>query len=293
MQPDLLHMRITVWLMIVTLCAVIFFAVFPFVDLYVAQFFFKNGHGAWIGVEKPFPMWRNILRHATGTIVVITFLVFVGNLMLASEQKTGWRVWAFLWSPMFLCAGILVNMTLKTHLGRARPNGVMEFGGSQTFTPPFQWSDQCVSNCSFSSGEAAMMACFVLPLCVLIWPQLSRLRKIICASTASFLIVNMGLLRMAAGRHFLSDVVMSVLFAALTTLFLYRLLGIGQHREVFTLSAVCHDCHRLLRDAFVWGRKATVRGRKAVAVARNFIANDNGRRSTENRVSTSNSGGTV
>lgn len=230
MDNDLSHMRITIWVTFATLALVILFATFPSIDLRFSALFFSPVEQPWSGRE-PFPEWlRDTLREGTELATLLAFVILVGNLRLGTLQRTGWRVWAFLCGPVILCAGLLVNGVLKATIGRARPFSVTEFGGQQLFTPPFQYSAQCYSNCSFSSGETALIASFFLPLCVLVWPRLRRRGRLVMGGIAAGMIVLMSGLRIAAGGHFLSDVVMSILFSALTTLFLYRALVIGRHR---------------------------------------------------------------
>ena len=47
---------------------------------------------------------------------------------------------------------IVVNALLKNNWGRARPNDILELGGIEKFTPWYQFSESCASNCSFVSG---------------------------------------------------------------------------------------------------------------------------------------------
>ncbi|MGV2018566.1 phosphatase PAP2 family protein [Agrobacterium sp. 22-223-1] len=248
MDNDLSHMRITIWLTLATLALVILFATFPSIDLRFSALFFSPVEQPWSG-RDPFPEWlRDTLREGTELATLLAFVILVGNLRLGTLQRTGWRVWAFLCGPVILCAGLLVNGVLKATIGRARPFSVTEFGGQQLFTPPFQYSAQCYSNCSFSSGETALIASFFLPLCVLVWPRLQRRGRLMMGSIAAGMIVLMSGLRIAAGGHFLSDVVMSILFSALTTLFLYRALVIGRHRHLFTGDAVTADTVSIWRN---------------------------------------------
>ncbi|MGV2067599.1 phosphatase PAP2 family protein [Agrobacterium sp. 22-226-1] len=248
MDNDLSHMRITIWVTLATLALVILFATFPSIDLRFSALFFSPVEQPWSGRE-PFPEWlRDTLREGTELATLLAFVILVGNLRLGTLQRTGWRVWAFLCGPVILCAGLLVNGVLKATIGRARPFSVTEFGGQQLFTPPFQYSAQCYSNCSFSSGETALIASFFLPLCVLVWPRLQRRGRLAMGSIAAGMIVLMSGLRIAAGGHFLSDVVMSILFSALTTLFLYRALVIGRHRHLFTGDAVTADTVSIWRN---------------------------------------------
>ncbi|MCZ7863075.1 phosphoesterase [Agrobacterium salinitolerans] len=248
MDNDLSHMRITIWVTFATLALVILFATFPSIDLSFSALFFSPVEQPWSGRE-PFPEWlRDTLREGTELATLLAFVILVGNLRLGTLQRTGWRVWAFLCGPVILCAGLLVNGVLKATIGRARPFSVTEFGGQQLFTPPFQYSAQCYSNCSFSSGETALIASFFLPLCVLVWPRLQRRGRLAMGSIAAGMIVLMSGLRIAAGGHFLSDVVMSILFSALTTLFLYRLLAVNRHRHLFTVNAVRADTVSIWRN---------------------------------------------
>ena len=248
MDNDLSHMRITIWVTFATLALVILFATFPSVDLRFSALFFSPVEQPWSGRE-PFPEWlRDTLREGTELATLLACVILVGNLRLGTLQRTGWRVWAFLCGPVILCAGLLVNGVLKATIGRARPFSVTEFGGQQLFTPPFQYSAQCYSNCSFSSGETALIASFFLPLCVLVWPRLQRRGRLVMGSIAAGMVVLMSGLRIAAGGHFLSDVVMSILFSALTTLFLYRALVIGRHRHLFTADAVTADTVSIWRN---------------------------------------------
>ncbi|MND77955.1 phosphatase PAP2 family protein [Agrobacterium tumefaciens] len=248
MDNDLSHMRITIWVTLATLAIVILFATFPSIDLRFSALFFSPVEQPWSGRE-PFPEWlRDTLREGTELATLLAFVVLVGNLRLGTLQRTGWRVWAFLCGPVILCAGLLVNGVLKATIGRARPFSVTEFGGQQLFTPPFQFSTQCYSNCSFSSGETALIASFFLPLCVLVWPRLRSRGRFVVGTVAAGAVVLMSGLRIAAGGHFLSDVVMSVLFSALTTLLLYRVLAISRHRHLFTGTAVSADTVSIWRN---------------------------------------------
>lgn len=247
MDNDLSHMRITIWVTLATLALVILFATFPSIDLGVSSLFFSPEGRLWSGRE-PLPEWfRDTLRELTELATLLAFIVFIGNIRLGALQRTGWRVWAFLCGPVILCAGVLVNGVLKANIGRARPFTVSDFGGQQLFTPPFQFSTQCFSNCSFSSGETALIASFLLPLCALVWPRMTWRGRVAMGCATAGAIILMSGLRIAAGGHFLSDVVMSVLFSALTTLFLYRALAISRHRHVFTGEAVKADTVSLWR----------------------------------------------
>src|SRR5581483_11332039 len=96
-----------------------------------------------------------------------------------------------------LGAGLVVNFVLKDHFGRARPRNIFEFGGAEKFTPAFVLSDQCDTNRSFPSGDAAA-AFFPLALAL----ALGR-RRFLRLTTAAFGVL-VSLARVAAGVHFFS-----------------------------------------------------------------------------------------
>ncbi len=99
-----------------------------------------------------------------------------------------------------LGAGLLVNAVFKDQWGRARPAQVQEFGGERTFTPAWVVSDQCPKNCSFVCGDASV------GFGLLAFAFVSRHRR---AWFVAGLLTGgaLGLMRMAQGGHFLSDVV--------------------------------------------------------------------------------------
>ncbi|QND51175.1 phosphatase PAP2 family protein [Phyllobacterium sp. 628] len=113
--------------------------------------------------------------------------------------------------------GLFVNAFLKEFVGRPRPDAVWLFGGEHPFVAAAQLSNVCQHNCSFVSGEAAGIAWLVclLPL----WPH--DVRKRLIWPIAAIIIVT-DILRVAFGRHYLSDVVLGTLatvtiFCILTT----------------------------------------------------------------------------
>ena len=102
--------------------------------------------------------------------------------------------------------GLLVNAFMKEFIGRPRPANTWLFGGEQPFVAAAEWSHVCQHNCSFISGEAAGIAWLVclLPL----WPHQTR-KKLMWPIAA--IIITTDFLRVAFGRHYLSDVVLGSL----------------------------------------------------------------------------------
>jgi lipid A 4'-phosphatase len=109
-----------------------------------------------------------------------------------------------------LVPGVLANLVLKEHWGRPRPIDVAQFGGNEHFRPWWDPRGDCAKNCSFIAGEPSgafwtMSAAAVAP------PQWRA-----GAYAAALLFgAAVGLLRMAAGAHFFTDVVFAGVFAFL------------------------------------------------------------------------------
>lgn len=137
---------------------------------------------------------------------------FIGSV---ASRVTGRRL-AFLLLLLMLVPGLLVNQVFKEHWGRARPIQLEQFGGHRTFSPAFVVSDQ--GGGAFSSGHVAAAAWLVAVPVVLfeagpVWTGLALLY-----------LLAMVLARMAAGAHFLSDTLTSILLVWLGFLILQRLL---------------------------------------------------------------------
>jgi lipid A 4'-phosphatase len=118
--------------------------------------------------------------------------------------------------------GLLVNGFLKDQWGRPRPVMTDLFGGKLPFVPAGEWSNACLNNCSFVSGESASIFWLV---CLV--PLLPAGQRRIGAVVLTTVAVFTAGLRMAFGGHYLSDVVLGglstlIIFAVLATLVEWR-----------------------------------------------------------------------
>lgn len=182
------------------------FYVVPDIDLSVSRAFFEPGRGFFFGSASshkvlPYMSW------VTGTFILGSVALAVVNWLRSrkpSPKKFLWvpnRHLAFLLICLAIGPGFLVNSFLKSHWGRARPNALVEFGGTKGFSPAYVISDQCKKNCSFASGDAAIGYFALLFLFIL------RKWTFRVAVSATLLGTTIGLIRIAQGAHFLSDVV--------------------------------------------------------------------------------------
>jgi len=121
----------------------------------------------------------------------------------------------FIWSSSFFSLILVVNILLKNLWGRARPNDIQNLGGENHFTSWHKISDSCSTNCSFVSGDASV-GFFLIVLFFIT-------KKNTYFYLALFFGIALGVIRIAEGGHFLSDVVFANIFviASVGLMFFY------------------------------------------------------------------------
>jgi membrane-associated PAP2 superfamily phosphatase len=117
------------------------------------------------------------------------------------------RAALFLIVTMALGPGILANVILKDHWGRVRPIDVTELGGTGRFTAWWDPRGDCRDNCSFIAGEPSG-AFWTLAPAALAPPQW----RLLAYGGALAFGAAVGLLRIAGGGHFFTDVVFAGVF---------------------------------------------------------------------------------
>ncbi|TCP63318.1 membrane-associated PAP2 superfamily phosphatase [Rhodovulum bhavnagarense] len=237
-MDDPLYTRLLIAVLMLTVAAQALFAALPWLDL-AASGALADGTQGFAAARHPvLPRLNGAIRETFQFGAIALILWGLGAMILGRLRGDWLRVWAYFASSVILAPGILVNLVLKAHSGRARPATIEQFGGELVFTPAGVFTDQCARNCSYTSGEAALAACLAIVALTLCWANLTVLRRVVALLVAVAVVGGVSWLRMALGRHFLSDVVMSTLFTALVALALYRLLGIGRARRVVTPAAL-------------------------------------------------------
>jgi membrane-associated phospholipid phosphatase len=141
-------------------------------------------------------------------IALATFRFLPGNLPGIPVRAAAYLTTAYLLGP-----GLLVNGILKTYWGRPRPAQVIEFGGTLPFVNWWDPGGTCASNCSFISGEAAAAA-WLFGAAMLAPP---RWRPLTMSLAAAFFVMTC-VLRVAAGGHFVTDVVIGGLSSVIVLL---------------------------------------------------------------------------
>ena len=107
----------------------------------------------------------------------------------------------FIWFTSLVGLILIINLIFKNFWGRPRPNDIVEFGGTNNFTPWYQITDQCINNCSFVSGDSSV------GFTLIVFYFLIKKKKYLWISLV--LGFCLGLIRIMEGGHFISDVVFS------------------------------------------------------------------------------------
>ena len=202
--------------------ASLLFLLAPGIDLWASGLFYRADGGFFLMDWTPVRLiFRAVPWLVTAQIVLIPLLVFAGWWRGRALFGIDLRAGIFLLLALVLGPGVLVNAVLKDHWGRARPSQVVEFGGSKAFTPAPLPAAQCERNCSFVAGHPAIGFGLIAYAFLATDP---RRRRAIAAAAIGFGSL-VGLVRLAEGGHFLSDVVFSgLLVGGLTWLLAWALL---------------------------------------------------------------------
>ena len=213
------------WLVSVLLTLAVF-GIWPRVDLAVTGLFHDPARGFLMAEGRLVEGLRMLIWYAAEGLAVIAAIGLVTALVRRRDAfGLSARIWSFVLALFAAGPGIVVNGILKEHWGRARPDAVTAFGGERMFTGPFWPTDQCAHNCSFVSGEAAAAMALGISLGVILRhvnpaPLVWRVGLAVAVTVP----VLGAVLRVIAGRHFLSDVICAGLIVAGLALLFDRLI---------------------------------------------------------------------
>jgi lipid A 4'-phosphatase len=179
------------------------FGIYPELDLKLSALFYDPA-------TRSFPLKFNALasfaRDAAMWIAWGLALPAIGALVVKAARPErplmmSGRAVAFLLVTLILSAGVLTNLTFKSHWGRPRPVTVTQFNGDKPFVAWWDPRGACGRNCSFFSGEGATAFWTYAPAALTppAW------RPLAYAAATVFGVVTSGL-RMAFGGHFFTDV---------------------------------------------------------------------------------------
>jgi lipid A 4'-phosphatase len=179
------------------------FGIYPELDLKLAALFYDPA-------TRSFPLklddWASLARDGAMWIAWGLALPAISALVAKFFRPTrpllvSGRAILFLLVTMALAAGVLTNLTFKSYWGRPRPVQVTEFCGDLPFVPWWDPRGGCGRNCSFFSGEGATAFWTFAPAALAppAWRGLAY-------GAATLFGLATGVLRMAFGGHFFTDI---------------------------------------------------------------------------------------
>jgi lipid A 4'-phosphatase len=197
------------------------FGLYPKLDLDLAGLFFDpSADGFWGRLDPVLNHLRDLSRLTVTLMAAPAGFALLGKLLLPRRPMLiRPRAALLLIATLALGPGLVTNVILKSHWGRPRPIDVTAFGGDQHFVPWWDPRGDCPDNCSFVAGEPAGAFWTLAPAAFVPPPW----RPLAYAAAIAFG-AGIGLVRMAGGGHFFSDVVFSGVFTFLIIWLMHGLL---------------------------------------------------------------------
>jgi membrane-associated PAP2 superfamily phosphatase len=196
------------------------FALRPTFDLDISRPFFDPATGLWSVVGVWWMKWRDGASWLIGLVAAPAFVAVVLKLVRPRRPMLiPGRAALLMIVTLALGPGLLTNVILKDGWGRPRPIDVTEFGGSDAFVPWWDPRGPCPKNCSFVAGEPSG-AFWTLAPAALVPPAW----RVLATGAALVFGAAVGLMRIAGGGHFFSDVVFSGVFTFLVIWLAYAII---------------------------------------------------------------------
>lgn len=195
-------------------------------DLRLAELMFDRNTGQWALASNS--LFKFIYHYGPlpGVAVGVAAAVVAVVGRWTPQRRVWWqsrdtrRACVFLALVLALGPGLIINSGFKSMWGRPRPSECVEFGGEHRFVPVGVAVQQLKPNSSFPSGHASIAFYWMAPGFVLAHRQRRWALAFFATGTAYGL--AMGVIRMAQGGHFLSDVLWAGAIVYLTGAVLAR-----------------------------------------------------------------------
>jgi lipid A 4'-phosphatase len=203
----------------------VLFGVYAQLDVNLSGWFFDANSHKFIINGQPWEQHaRDAARWLIALISVPAFVAICGKVILPRRRMLmGGRAALFVVVTLALGPGLVANTLFKDHSGRSRPFDTVEFGGTDRFTAWWDPRGPCPNNCSFIAGEPSG-AFWTLAPASLAPPQL----RLLAYGAALAFGATVGVVRIAGGGHFFTDVVFAGVFMYFVIWPLHRLIFRGQ-----------------------------------------------------------------
>jgi lipid A 4'-phosphatase len=195
------------------------FGTFPQLDIDFSRPFY-TGEVYWITNATVAPRVRDAATWIIAAIAAPAFIAVAIKLVLPRRPMLiPGRGVVLMVTTLALAPGLLTNVILKDEWGRPRPMEIEAFGGHEHFVAWWDPRGDCPKNCSFVAGEPSG-AFWTLAPATLVPPPWRALAYGAAVAFGS----AVGVLRMAAGGHFFTDVVFAGVFTFLIVWLVHGLL---------------------------------------------------------------------
>jgi len=200
----------------VALVAGLLFAIFPQLDVTLAHLFYNTGSRTFaLSPLGPAQYLRRATMCVAWAFAAPAMVALIAKLIRPDKPLfVPGRAVIFLLSTILLTAIVLPDVIVKHHWGRPRPIATIEFNGSQAFKPWWDPRGTDWHNTSFFSGEAATAFWTYAPAAL----APSPIRPLAFVGATIFGLTT-GILRMAFGGHYASDVIAAGVAAFLVVWF--------------------------------------------------------------------------
>jgi lipid A 4'-phosphatase len=197
------------------------FAAFPELDIMLSSYFYRGSYGHWAATHSAgATQVRDLAAWLIALIVAPAVVALIVKLMLPRRPLfVPGRAIVLMVSTLALGPGIVANVILKDNWGRPRPFYITKFGGPETFLPWWDPRGPCRGNCSFVAGEPS--GAFWTVAAAAVVPPAWRIGAYGAAVTFG---AAVGVLRVSAGGHFVSDVLFAGVFMFLLIWLVHGLL---------------------------------------------------------------------
>jgi lipid A 4'-phosphatase len=184
---------------------------FPQLDLHIAAAFFDPVTESW-WLNGPPERWLRRAISVLITLIAAPAIVALVVKLLKPDRPmlVPGRAAILMVVTLALGPGLITNTILKDNWGRPRPLGMLQFGGEDQFRPWWDPRGTCDKNCSFVAGEPSGAFWTLAPAALM--PPAWRAAAYGAALTFG---AAVGLVRMAGGGHFFSDVAFAGVFTFL------------------------------------------------------------------------------
>jgi len=177
-------------------------------DIALARIFYRSeGTDHWpFAVRLPWSVLYRAAPWITASLILAGLAVLIAGFLRREERWRRYGVFVLL--AVVIGPGLIINATFKDHWDRPRPRDIVEFGGNAHYVmAPLRGE----GGASFPCGHCSVG--FLYGLGWWIWRD--RRRQWARLSMAAGLLAGtaLGLGRMAAGGHFVSDILWSAIIA--------------------------------------------------------------------------------